>query len=200
MPPGCAASSSSRHRADPPPAAFGLGGSAYNGDLPARRDPSKWTIEHVVPREWCRLTTLVDETVALVSVMTANNETGLLQPVHAIARAAHAVALLAAAAGRAGDRTGLVVFDATAHVAVPLGRGLAHAGRLIHDLALVHAAQGDLERAEPEFRESLAILEAALGSQDPTVRRARNDLANVERVLAEIRAGGETSLPAAPQP
>ena len=51
-----------------------------------------------------------------------------------------------------------------------------------------------------EFRESLAILEAALGSQDPTVRRARNDLANVERVLAEIRAGGETSLPAAPQP
>ena len=58
-----AASSSSRHRADPPPAAFGLGGSAYNGDLPARRDPSKWTIEHVVPREWCRLTTLVDETV-----------------------------------------------------------------------------------------------------------------------------------------
>ena len=44
-----------------PPDAYGLGGSVYNGDLPPRRDPSKWTTEHVVPREWCKLTSLFDE-------------------------------------------------------------------------------------------------------------------------------------------
>ena len=49
-----------------PPAAYGLGGSAYNGDLPPRRDPSKWTTEHVVPREWCKLTMLFDEASAVL--------------------------------------------------------------------------------------------------------------------------------------
>lgn len=45
--------------------------------------------------------------------------------------AAHALALLAAAAGRAGDRTGLVVFSENARATVPIGRGLAHTWRLI---------------------------------------------------------------------
>ena len=47
-------------------AAVGPSSPPYNGDLPPRRDPSKWTTEHVVPREWCRLTMLFDEASAVL--------------------------------------------------------------------------------------------------------------------------------------
>jgi uncharacterized protein (DUF58 family) len=47
------------------------------------------------------------------------------------ATAAHALALMAAAAGRAGDRAGLVVFDDGIRAEIPVGRGLAQTGRLI---------------------------------------------------------------------
>jgi len=45
--------------------------------------------------------------------------------------AAHAIALLAAAAGRAGDRCGLVVFDAAVRARVPVGRGVGHTWRVL---------------------------------------------------------------------
>ena len=48
------------------------------------------------------------------------------------AAAAHALALMAAAAGRAGDRTGLVAFDTALRGSVPAGRGGAHGLRVIH--------------------------------------------------------------------
>ena len=47
------------------------------------------------------------------------------------ATAAHALALLASAAGRAGDRIGLVVFDDRVRAEVPLARGRAQSARLI---------------------------------------------------------------------
>jgi uncharacterized protein (DUF58 family) len=47
------------------------------------------------------------------------------------ATAAHALALLVAAAGRAGDRTGLVAFDESLRGEVPPGRGLGHGLRVI---------------------------------------------------------------------
>jgi uncharacterized protein (DUF58 family) len=62
--------------------------------------------------------------------------------------AAHAIALLAAAADRAGDRTGLVVFDTVAREEVPIGRGLGHTWNLIR--SAVHAA------ARPDGRTDLA--------------------------------------------
>jgi uncharacterized protein (DUF58 family) len=48
------------------------------------------------------------------------------------ATAVHALALLAAAAARAGDRTGLVAFDDSLRGFVPAGRGGAHGLRVIH--------------------------------------------------------------------
>lgn len=47
------------------------------------------------------------------------------------ATGAHAIALMAAAAGRAGDRVGLIVFDQAVRRQVPVGRGGAHSLRVI---------------------------------------------------------------------
>jgi len=49
--------------------------------------------------------------------------------------AAHALALIATAAGRAGDRTALVTFDHRVRTRVPTGRGLAHTWSLIRATA-----------------------------------------------------------------
>lgn len=48
------------------------------------------------------------------------------------AAAAHAVALLTAAAGRAGDRVGLAAFDEKVRVMIPAARGVAHGWRIVH--------------------------------------------------------------------
>lgn len=53
--------------------------------------------------------------------------------------AVHALALLAAAAGRAGDRLGLVAFDAGVRAWIPAARGVAH-GRRVIETALAQAA------------------------------------------------------------
>jgi uncharacterized protein (DUF58 family) len=53
--------------------------------------------------------------------------------------AAHALALLATAAGRAGDRIGLVAFDRVARALIPPARGVAH-GRRVIETALACAA------------------------------------------------------------
>jgi uncharacterized protein (DUF58 family) len=58
------------------------------------------------------------------------------------ATAAHALALLAAAAGRAGDRTGLLVFDSGIRAEVSVGRGLAHTWRLIRTAVEAAATAG----------------------------------------------------------
>jgi uncharacterized protein (DUF58 family) len=51
------------------------------------------------------------------------------------ATAAHALALLASAAGRAGDRIGLLAFESRLRDEVPLGRGRAQSARVIHAAA-----------------------------------------------------------------
>jgi uncharacterized protein (DUF58 family) len=56
------------------------------------------------------------------------------------ATAAHALALLASAAGRAGDRIGLVAFDARVRAEAPLARGRAQSARVIQ-IAARAAAQ-----------------------------------------------------------
>jgi len=58
--------------------------------------------------------------------------------------AAHALALLATAAGHAGDASALVVFDDAVHTRVRLGRGLAHSWSLIRAASdAAAAASGD---------------------------------------------------------
>lgn len=58
--------------------------------------------------------------------------------------AAHALALIATAAGRAGDRTALVTFDRNVRIQVPVGRGLAHTWSLIRATAAAAATpEGD---------------------------------------------------------
>ena len=57
--------------------------------------------------------------------------------------AAHALALLAAAASRAGDRVGLVVFDAALRAVIPPARGVAHGRGLVETaLACAGSARG----------------------------------------------------------
>ena len=58
--------------------------------------------------------------------------------------AAHALALIATAAGRAGDRTALATFDRSVRIRVPVGRGLAHTWSLIRATSAAAAApEGD---------------------------------------------------------
>jgi uncharacterized protein (DUF58 family) len=58
------------------------------------------------------------------------------------ATAAHALALLAAAAGRAGDRVGLLAFDARPRAEVRFARGRAHGARVIRAAALAASDPG----------------------------------------------------------
>ena len=75
------------------------------------------------------------------------------------ATAAHALALIAAAAGRAGDRLGLVAFDDRVRAEVPLARGRAQSARVI-ETALRASALGrgptDLCAALRELRRRAA--------------------------------------------
>jgi len=64
--------------------------------------------------------------------------------------AAHTTALLAAAAGRAGDRVGLVGFDDALRVEIPPGRGAAHTWRVIRGaVATAQASRGATDLALP---------------------------------------------------
>ncbi len=64
------------------------------------------------------------------------------------ATAAHAAALLAVAAGRAGDRVGLVAFDASVRAALPPARGDAHVWSLIRTAVAVAERSGGETRLE----------------------------------------------------
>jgi uncharacterized protein (DUF58 family) len=72
------------------------------------------------------------------------------------AAAVHALALLAAAAGRAGDRTGLLVFDDGIRAEVPVGRGLAHTWQLIRTAVEAAATAGGETRLTAGLRGLLA--------------------------------------------
>jgi len=66
--------------------------------------------------------------------------------------AVHALALLAAAAARVGDRTALVAFDDRLRASVPPGRGAAHAQRVVEAAAGTLAAPGGTTRLELGLR------------------------------------------------
>jgi uncharacterized protein (DUF58 family) len=72
------------------------------------------------------------------------------------AAAVHALALMAAAAGRAGDRTGLVVFSDEIRAEVPVGRGLAHTWELIRTAVEGAAAAAGETRLAAGLRGLLA--------------------------------------------
>jgi uncharacterized protein (DUF58 family) len=95
-----------------------------------------------------------DQTVVLAVDVSASMSFGSPGRTKA-ALAAHAAALIAAAAGRAGDRVGLLSFDTEIRSQLPAARGEAHAWRILR--ALVGAAgQGaggtDLETALSRLR------------------------------------------------
>jgi uncharacterized protein (DUF58 family) len=68
------------------------------------------------------------------------------------ATAAHAVALLCAAAGRAGDRVGLVVFDDSVREVVPVARGVAHGWRVVQTAVDAAATPRGNTRLEAALR------------------------------------------------
>ncbi len=71
-----------------------------------------------------------NQTVLFLLDVSASMGFGSAGPTKA-ATGAHAIALMAAAAGRAGDRVGLIVFDRAVRRQVPIGRGGAHSLRVI---------------------------------------------------------------------
>jgi len=66
--------------------------------------------------------------------------------------AVHALALLAAAAARVGDRIALVAFDAEVRASLPPGRGAAHALRVVEAASACLAAPGGTTRIEVGVR------------------------------------------------
>ncbi|MDH3211775.1 MAG: DUF58 domain-containing protein [Myxococcales bacterium] len=68
------------------------------------------------------------------------------------ATAAHALALMAAAAVRAGDRIGLVAFDGSVRASVPIGRGAAHSLRVIRTAVETAAASRGTTRLSAGLR------------------------------------------------
>ncbi len=71
-----------------------------------------------------------NQTLLFLLDVSASMDFGSTGPTKA-STGAHALALMAAAAGRAGDRVGLVVFDKAVRRQVPIGRGGAHSLRVI---------------------------------------------------------------------
>jgi uncharacterized protein (DUF58 family) len=110
------------------------------------------------------------------------------------AAAAHALALMAAAAGRAGDRTGLLVFDREIRAEVAVGRGLAHTWRLIRAAVEAAATPAGKTRiavglrgllADTRRRASVVLLS---DFRDP--RLLPGDGVSADRELADSEFGG----------
>ncbi len=59
-----------------------------------------------------------------------------------VATAAHAVALLAAASGRAGDHVGFFAFGAKVHSEVAVGRGVSHGFRVVREAVSAASTSG----------------------------------------------------------
>lgn len=123
------------------------------------------------------------------------------------ATAVHALALIAAASGRAGDSSGLVSFDSQVRGQVPVGRGMAHTWSLIRLAVSTASASRGTTRLESGLRalrvqtrqRSIVILfsdfrdEALLPSQTPSAEAAlitglRSELTRLARVHDVIAA------------
>ena len=104
--------------------------------------------------------------------------------------AAHALALLASAAGRAGDRIGLVVFDAGVRAEVGLGRGRAQSARVIRiatQLASQSHGPTDLAAALRALRRRTvrrAVIVLISDFRDPALRGG--DAGPLRRELAAL--------------
>jgi len=131
-----------------------------------------------------------------------------------LASAAHAAALVAAAAGRAGDRVGLATFSDAVRTALPPARGSAHGWRLVRAVAddaarpggataLAAAAAWALAEARrralvvllSDFRDAAIARAAAGGGGSPLAALAsRHDLVSIvvedPRERALVAAGG----------
>jgi uncharacterized protein (DUF58 family) len=106
------------------------------------------------------------------------------------ATAAHALALLASAAGRAGDRIGMLAFDECLRAEAPLARGRAQSARLIQ-LAMEAAAQSrgatDLAAALSALRrraQRRAIVVLISDFRDPALQGG--DPGPIRRELASL--------------
>ena len=120
------------------------------------------------------------------------------------ATAAHALALLASAAGRAGDRIGLVVFDAGVRAEVGLGRGRAQSARVIR-IATQQAAQSrgptDLAAALRALRRRTArraVIVLISDFRDPALRGG--DAGPLRRELAALARGNDVVAAAVVDP
>ena len=82
-----------------------------------------------------------DRTVLLALDVSASMRFGSAGRAMA-ATAAHALALLAAASGRAGDRVGFFAFGAKVRVEVPVGRGVSHGFRVVREALRAASTSG----------------------------------------------------------
>jgi uncharacterized protein (DUF58 family) len=90
-----------------------------------------------------------DQTVLLAVDVSRSMGFGTIGPGKAAA-AAHAAALVATAAGRAGDRVGLLLFDERIREEIPPARGAAHTWRILRRLAAsAHASRGGTNLLAP---------------------------------------------------
>jgi uncharacterized protein (DUF58 family) len=103
------------------------------------------------------------------------------------ATAAHALALLATAAGHAGDRLGLVAFDREVRALQPLARGVVHGWRIVHTALTVGAdARGGtrlvagLRPLRSQLRRRGVVVVLSDLPED-ALREARDDLADLAR-------------------
>jgi uncharacterized protein (DUF58 family) len=78
---------------------------------------------------------LLDVSASMAFGTTAASRRAGRPRVTKLANAAHAAALVAAAAGRAGDRVGLATFSDAVRTALPPARGAAHGWRLVRAIA-----------------------------------------------------------------
>jgi uncharacterized protein (DUF58 family) len=106
--------------------------------------------------------------------------------------AAHALALVAAAAARAGDRTGLLVFDDGIREEVRVGRGRAHTWRVIRAAAVAAATGGGGTRlaaglraliADARRRSTVVLLS---DFRDPQLLAGDGDGRTLRRALSEL--------------
>ncbi len=121
--------------------------------------------------------------------------------------AARTIALLTAAAGRAGDRVGLVIFDNDVRECIPAGRGGAHALRVLRVAAQGAATPGGATQLAPAFkalrglarrRASILLLSDFRDSSldPPGLRRAVAEIAAHHDVIAlPVRDPAEIELP-----
>jgi uncharacterized protein (DUF58 family) len=108
------------------------------------------------------------------------------------ATAAHALALLATAAGRAGDRTALIVFDREIHSRIRVGRGLSHTWSLIRAASDAATRPLGATRISAGVRGLLAhtrhpaTIVLFSDFRDSRLFAAANELGELQRTLAPL--------------